>query len=280
MRIAWGTDVHFNFVGERGVREFCSRLQAADCEALLLSGDIAEAHDLERWLGLAADIVQRPIYFVLGNHDYYRGDVASVRKLASELPSPWLHWLPNVGVVALTDTTALVGHGGWGDARLGDFVASPIILNDYILIADLREAGGERLGRFARLDPDAVQDDKLALQRKLGELGDEAARALRPAISEALERYPRVIVLTHVPPFKGSCWHEGQISNDDWLPAFTCKAMGDMLQEVAGDRADREVTVLCGHTHSEGENRPLANLHVITGGAEYGAPDFRVLTVE
>ncbi len=41
-----------------------------------------------------------------------------------------------------------------------------------------------------------------------------------------------------------------------------------------------EMTVLCGHTHSPGEAQVLPNLHVLTGGAEYGRPEVqRVLTV-
>ncbi len=44
---------------------------------------------------------------------------------------------------------------------------------------------------------------------------------------------------------------------------------------------DREMTVLCGHTHGEGEAQILPNLKVLTGGAEYGKPKVqRVLAVE
>lgn len=32
------------------------------------------------------------------------------------------------------------------------------------------------------------------------------------------------------------------------------------------------MTVLCGHTHGGGESRPLSNLRVFTGPAEYGEP--------
>ncbi|MCK5515577.1 MAG: hypothetical protein KAI39_01790 [Desulfobulbaceae bacterium] len=35
---------------------------------------------------------------------------------------------------------------------------------------------------------------------------------------------------------------------------------------------DKQMTVLCGHTHSSGECQILPNLLVKTGGAKYGSP--------
>ena len=88
----------------------------------------------------------------------------------------------------------------------------------------------------------------------------------------ALERFEQVLVLTHVPPFREACWHEGQISNDAFLPYFACRATGEAILDAASARPDRQVTVLCGHTHSGGECQPLPNLRVVTGAAEYTKP--------
>ena len=35
---------------------------------------------------------------------------------------------------------------------------------------------------------------------------------------------------------------------------------------------DKEMLVLCGHTHGAGEAQILPNLRVLTGNAEYGKP--------
>jgi len=80
------------------------------------------------------------------------------------------------------------------------------------------------------------------------------------------------LLLTHVPPFKASCWHEGQISDDEFLPHFACRAVGDVLVEAMQKHPKCDLTVLCGHTHSPGEATILPNLLVKTGGAEYGSP--------
>ena len=275
-RLAWATDIHLDIAGEERAESFCAAVDASPARALLVGGDIAEARSLERWLKSLRDRLSVPVYFVLGNHDYYGGAVEPVRGLARDLTSERLAWLPAVGVVELSESCALVGHDGWGDARLGDFAGSQVILNDYIVIKDLVEAAGSER---AAEDPLAAWELKTDLQRKLAALGDDAAETLRPHLIAALDSFAEVLVLTHVPPFRESCWHRGRISDDDWLPGFTCKAMGDLLLETVSRRPGCRVTVLCGHTHGEGEAWPLRNLRVRTGGAVYGDPRFEILSI-
>ena len=40
-------------------------------------------------------------------------------------------------------------------------------------------------------------------------------------------------------------------------------------------RPDRELMVMCGHTHGRGEAEILPNLRVLTGGAECGNPELQ-----
>lgn len=256
MRLAWATDIHLNFLSRKELGDFFEQIRATRADALIVTGDIAEAPSVQRLLLTMAEAIARPVYFVLGNHDFYHGSIAEVRRAMAALGerSPHLRWLTGAGVVELTPGVALVGHEGWADGRIGDYARSPVLLNDYFCIEDL--AGRDRDTRLVELH----------------RLGDEAARELRVPLSAALDRYPRVFVATHAPPFREACWHEGQISNDDWLPHFTCKAIGDLLLSAAGSRPDRSIEVLCGHTHSEGVARMAPNLRVRTGRAEYGCP--------
>jgi len=276
VKIAWATDLHLNFVDEEVAAALCDRIAATESDRVLIGGDTAEAHDVSVWLTFLADHLEPPIAFVLGNHDYYGGALASVRTEMRTLSSDTLTWLPAAGVVELAPALGLVGHGGWGDAGYGDFAGSDIIMSDYVVIDDLRHVGqptqemADHLGGWT---------NKGALKTKLVELGRDAARTLRPHLREALERYPEVLVLTHVPPFAEACWHKGRISDPDWLPSFACKAVGDLLRELVPSFPDRRVTVLTGHTHGSGEARILPNLRVLTQGAEYGKPDFQVLEI-
>ena len=148
------------------------------------------------------------------------------------------------------------------------FWGSQVFLNDFVAIRELR------------LWKDEFTLDKPALRRMLETLGDEAAAYLKSVLPEAAGRYPRVIVATHVPPFREAACHEGRPSADDYLPFFACKAVGDVLLEAARSFPDCQVLVLCGHTHGGGEVQVLDNLRVLTGPAEYGKPKVeRVLSV-
>ncbi len=256
MRIAWATDIHLEFLAPPALAAFCVTLAESNADVFLLGGDISQAKHLRSHLRVLARVLERPIYFVLGNHDFYQGDIAGVREVVRETcrESEYLRWLPDAGLVSLTDGTGLVGHDGWADGRFGDYAASPVLLNDYRMIADFE--GLEAGPRLAQLN----------------RLGDEAAAYFARELPQALGRFRRTIVLTHVPPFAEAAWHRGRMSDNDWLPHFSSRAAGDAIRTAAAQRPGRDVMVLCGHTHSAGEVEILPNLRVITGGARYGHP--------
>src|SRR5262245_54018805 len=105
MRLAWATDVHLNFLSSHELADFARALDASSADAILLTGDIAEAPSLERLLVALGRALKRPIYFVLGNHDFYHGSIAEVRSKAAALSrsSPWLRWLPAVAPIELAE---------------------------------------------------------------------------------------------------------------------------------------------------------------------------------
>ena len=254
MQLAWLTDIHLNFCPGR-VQELLDQIDAADPDTVLIGGDIGEAPDVIDYLKQFATLA-RPIYFVLGNHDFYRGSIRQVRAAVEDLCRRVenLNYLPSAGVVELTSGAALIGHGRWGDARVGDFDNSTVALNDYRLIEELSFI------------------DQQTRKARLNALGDEAADHVRRVLPEALEQYSRVWFLTHVPPWREACWHEGRHSDDNWTPHFACGAVGEVLTEIMAERPARRLTVLCGHTHGAGQTQVLPNLLAITGGADYGRP--------
>ena len=260
MRFAWLTDIHLNHAPDR-VQELLDSIDATEADAVLLGGDIAETPEAIGWLERFAVELDRPIYFVLGNHDFYHGSIPQLRGAISDLSLRVenLHYLPSAGVVELMSDAALIGHDGWGDARVGDFDNSTVALNDYRLIEEL--SGIDQQTRKARLHA----------------LGDEAADHVRRVLPAALERYPHVWFLTHVPPWREACWHEGRHSDDNWTPHFACGAVGDALTKIMAEHPDRQLTVLCGHTHGAGETQVLPNLLAITGAATYGQPNVQTV---
>jgi len=255
-RLAWATDIHLEFCSTTRIEQFAAEVRATSPDALLLAGDNATAPSLATALTLLERLLPCPIWFVLGNHDFYKGSLAAVRAeiAARTADSPSLRWLPSAGVIRVGETTAVLGVDGWADARCGDYSGSTVRLNDFRLILELR--GLDTATRFNRLNT----------------LGNQEADLLRHLLTHAVDRYRRIVVVTHVPPFAEAAWHEGQPSAPAWAPFFACKATGVVLLDFAERRADREFVVLCGHTHGAGEYAPLPNLRVTTGGAEYGEP--------
>lgn len=251
MRLAWATDVHLDHANAEALESFDEELHRTRCGALLVTGDIAEGPTLERWIGWLAD--RLPLYFVLGNHDFYRSSIAEIRAQVRAL-GPRAVWLPAAGAVPLTAATALVGCDGFGDARAGDAEATPVRLNDHLLIHEL--------AKIPRQD----------LTTRLRRLGDEDARVLERGLSEVAGRFRHVLVATHAPPLPEASFHEGGLSNTSWLPFFCCAAAGAVLRRAAAAEPRRALEVLCGHTHTAGILRAEENLVVRVGGARYGSP--------
>jgi len=265
MKIAWFTDIHLNFVSPDTWRKFVRLIRIAKPDAVLISGDIGEAQSVCSYLKDLDSALQIPIYFVLGNHDFYNGSINRVRNTVQELVSSCQHltYLSSNRVVELTEATALVGHDGWADARFGDFNNSGVILNDYLLIQELRPKGLH--GHFG---PRPKSELVIILQR----LAAEAATHFESYLNEALNSHENVIAVTHVPPFREACWYEGHISDDDFLPHFSSKVVGDVMAAAMKRHPNKNLTVLCGHTHGSGTAQILPNLEVLTGGATYGEP--------
>jgi len=264
------TDIHLNFLDESERRQFLENV-GEGADAVAITGDIGESTNVIDYLKEMEEIIRRPIYFVLGNHDFYRGSIGKTRVEVAELAqqSEHLTYMTATGVVALSPKTALVGHDGWADARLGDFENSTVFMNDYVAIRDLRKWEGD----FGL--------DKPALAEALNVLGDEAARHLERTLRQAVANHSTIIALTHVPPFREAAWYRGRNSDDDHLPHFACKVVGDALRRVMDDHRQCRLLVLCGHTHGKGEVEITDNIRVLTGEAEYAEPVIqRVFDIE
>ncbi|MBN9286306.1 MAG: hypothetical protein BGO43_01135 [Gammaproteobacteria bacterium 39-13] len=259
MKFTWLTDIHLNFLDEEKRKKFYQELKQ-DTEALVISGDIAEAKSVTKILEEMVNHIARPIYFVLGNHDYYHGQINDVRDSMILLTknNPYLFWLGCCDPIKLDKDTTLVGEDGWADGRFGDYTNTPVSLNDSRLIADLFQ---ERiLGRFQLLE-------------KMQQLADKDAYNLYTKLKSAAEEKPKkMVVVTHVPPFRETAMHEGKISNDDFLPFFSSKVTGEMLVKFAMEYASIEILALCGHSHDWCVYHPLDNLTVYVGEAVYTQP--------
>lgn len=257
MRLAWITDPHLDFLPAIGSEKFGEYVKkSTKADAVVITGDIAESHLLSYLLLIFAKGFKKPVYFVLGNHDFYRGSFEKVNQAAQILheSETKLVWLNAAGIVELTPQTALVGHGGWYDARSGDPEGSRVVMSDFALIEDFQGL------------------DRFSLIEKCRSVAASMVEEVSPSLVLAASKYKHVLFATHVPPFREACWHRGVVSDPNWLPWFTNLAFGAMLADIAFRFPQTHFTALCGHTHSQGTYRHLDNLLVLTGHSQYNNP--------
>lgn len=173
----------------------------------------------------------------------------------STLKIPNLHWLDQ-GIQHLGQWT-LVGVGGWYDARYGNS-RSQVELSDFSEIQELKP------GLWSR---------DLLLELVSSRADKEAAR-LSELLTEACQGPEKtILVATHVSPYEESSWYEGRPSDRSWVPWFSSRATGLVLDEFSRKHPEKCFRVFCGHSHSSGIYRRTENLVVYTGKARYGAPD-------
>jgi len=257
MKLGWVSDIHLDCLNDDlAVDAFLEDVASRNADAWLIGGDIAEASSVVAYLQRFELATRGTVYFVLGNHDFYGRSIEAVqRQIRSALSrSTRLVWLSDAEVQHVDGGLVIVGDDGWADARLGDARGTPVLLKDFFLIREL--AGLSRP----------------SLIHAMTALGDAAAQRLEPKLCRAAESSDRVVVLTHVPPFREAAWYDGRMSSDEFLPWFSSRAMGEVILACAAAHPAVRFLVLCGHTHGPGTCEPARNVIVHTAGAEYGAP--------
>jgi len=259
MRLAWLTDIHLDHLKpRREARRAFAELVANSADACVITGDCSSATEAHL-LGDFADDNGKPVYFVLGNHDYwgssFGGAEEHVRKLCAARSN--LHWLTESGPIDIAPGVQLCGVDGWYDAEFGNWRSSDFIMVDWKKITDLRKIfqvmAGEHLVKACR------------------ERAQMFAIKAREQLSKATAK--RVFFATHMPPFEQSAMHEGRPSTPQALPWYTSRAMGYALMIHADKHRDQEFTTLCGHVHSASEYIEGPNHTVLCGAAEYGRPE-------
>ncbi|MFW6170111.1 MAG: metallophosphoesterase family protein [Planctomycetota bacterium] len=291
MKLAWASDVHLVFLSSNGrgsqqtLQGWLKRLASESFDALAISGDISEAPCLHEHLGLLEKHVARPIYFVLGNHDYYRGSIARVLPAVRTFTATasHLHCMETIEYIELNSKTALVGHGCWGDGGYGDLRNSCIMLNDWKLIEELKKwrrgpwsltcmsSCGKCEEEVTKLKVHPEDLDRESIAEQLYALGQRAAEHLRQSLPQALQSKPNVVLLTHTPPFAPRCVRT-KTDWDAWAPHAGCKAAGDVIQEVMQDFPHRRLLILSGHVHCSSCIQVSRNIEQRTAAAQYGAP--------
>jgi predicted phosphohydrolase len=277
---AWATDIHLDSLrNDEQVIEFGRSLVKDSPSGVLLTGDLSNGKSIVHHLALLEKAIARPVYFVLGNHDFYESSVQDIRKAMHELTnvSEFLKYLPTLPYVPLTQKTALVGHDGWYDGMNGDYKRSRFIMNDWYLIKEFAERNCvvRDVSGWSISPNYTVYHEKVVEQAKL--LAKQAVDHVHAGIKAAVRYHKNIVVMTHFPPFENAHIYNGKIGDAGAQPWYTSKMMGTLLLDAARTYSDVRFEVFCGHTHGKCDVKIAQNLFCHVGGAQYTAPELQSL---
>lgn len=268
MNLAWLTDIHLDCADNpvQSLRDL--RDEAAASDALIISGDISIGPGIVQHLGLLEDVFEKPIFFVLGNHDYYYSDIMSVRRNVKGVcrNMSYSKYLGSLPYVLLDNRSAIVGADGWYDGFNGNCMGSEILMNDWIKIQDFSPA--------IQNTPMGKQINKQAVLQIARAICKDSVSHVINGIKAAADRCDKIIIVTHVPPFLES-YTSAKFKDADAnhiVPWYTSKMMGEAINAAANHYTDKQFVVLSGHTHSSFEGNLAANLEVHVGKSVYGTP--------
>lgn len=278
MKIVWATDIHLDFitnprnpvVSAKNLDTFCGLLNKENPELVLLTGDISIAPHLRDHLLAIETRIKVPLYFVLGNHDFWNGDIETVRATMTAISSESerLRYLSAIPYVPLSNDIALVGHDGWYDGFNGQPNETRFNMNDWYRISDFVQVNG--------VDSDGLDSpDIVAILNVARRQATKAARHVADGIKSCLtHRKPpkKVIIATHFPPFVNPI-NASKDTPTDLYPWYSSKTMGDMLLAAANAYPKISFEVFCGHIHAPYEGYIAPNLLLRSGAAEYAAPN-------
>jgi predicted phosphohydrolase len=273
-KMVWATDLHLNMLKpfDLRLRAFATKILSHKPTIVVITGDISEAETIEEHLlALEKELKGIEILFNLGNHDFYGGSIKHTRELIKSTfsPSSTTRYLPGCGVITLSENagrTALIGHDGWYDGDypyVGAFHKSALDMNDFFCIKELNPSYRKT-------------SDRAFIYKEIQRLSKEGADYFETYLTEALKTHNKVYLATHVPPFQeNSRGPDGKISGIDWMPCFSSRVIGEKLIEIMtrSENLNKELIVLCGHTHTYWLSKPTANVTCITGRARYGYPE-------
>jgi predicted phosphohydrolase len=204
----WAADLHLDTVMVP-IKSFATQWGENDAEGLLLTGDIATSKCLKEKLEELHHYLKKPIYYVLGNHDFWYSSFKEMDEHNLGLKD--VNYIHNK--VLKLGNFNLVGNNGWYDAGFGN-LDNDALMKDFFLIKDFK------------------CKDYLPIVK-------ERAEYLVNQLEDQIKDLDNILVLTHVPMIESFA-----IATDipEW---YGCKMLTDMFDKYK----DKKGVVLSGHTH-------------------------------
>lgn len=234
--IKFCNDLHLDFLTDKQLDSFFEEVNKEDF--IIIAGDICEAYSFSRY----AKRFTTQVYFVYGNHDFYKSSFQNVLNL---MKPKNFHMLDN-HPVDMGDYM-LMGKNLWYDLKAGDFKNSDVWLNDFKLIWEF------------------MNKTKSEIKEIINKMVNFGISELREEIKSC--KHDKIVIVCHYPPFPEVSMYRGEQSDSDHLPFYCCKSLGDLLLEFP----DKEFTCLSGHAHYACQKQ-IKNVNAIVGEGDYEKP--------
>jgi len=247
-KIAWFSGPKLDSVSNIQVMMLCEAIDDANVDAIVINGNIAQPKEFSERISWF-DYSNKPLYFVLGPHDYSGQLVQTVReKMSTQYgKNKNCNWLTVTEPVKLSKTTALIGVDGWGDIRIGKKFHTKLLMTEHCRIDDLRQSTNKR-----------------DILWKLRSLAEADAKLAKKKLTSALKRFKNVIFMSHIAPYANALLKDEQLPNEHLLPYYVSKCLGDVITDVAKQYTDNNITVLCSPTANNVVYKELDNVTVMT----------------
>lgn len=261
MKIIRVSDLHIAFLGG-GLDYFLKEVARRKPDAVVLTGDIGEGSTLEKTIAYILGIIQVPLYFILGNHDYYKASFDYSDELSIQLMETFS--TKGIEAIYLDRTTTkigncnIVGVNGYADGRAGNIYTSGLFnyMNDFRLI-----------GNFIGVWPN--RDEVLKVMQEQADLSSEYMKKTLPTLTG------RTLIFTHVPPWPEACVSRHGDGETAW-PFYVNKKLGETIEDFG---KHLEIEVYCGHTHRKFQGKIADNIWVSVSGSDYGNPEIEEIIV-
>ena len=272
LRIAVTADLHYGITSSGTIAALVDQIAAAQCDVVLIAGDIGEPDDNFRKALALFERLNIPRAIVAGNHDLWAGQYPSRHLWDDVLP----HLARRRGCCWLdADSHVLDGVGICGTIGWYDYSAKDPRLVDY---DDSRYACEK-----ARYNCDAIRIDWPTSDR-------EFAAEVLAAFTERLARLQndpvvkQIIVVTHVPPFAEQIIRKPA---DDFFWNVNNAYFGNLALGRVIEQFGKVRLVVSGHTHVAvdavhpcSDTPGARTIRAITVGSQYYQPRLEIIDVD
>ncbi|GGI89055.1 metallophosphoesterase family protein [Legionella impletisoli] len=242
MRTLWLTDLHVNRLDEEHYTDLFNRIQASEADGIWITGDIGDPP--LNWIFLEDLFCKftKPIYFVLGNHDYYGLKVDEARQKARNLSYayPNAHYLTSEAGFVFKEYF-ITGIGCWGNT--GNI---PLRENTW--------------------DSDAIYDllrlNLEQLKTKVNQLGEQDASILLQKCAAGITKTIKTLVIfTHVPPIEAMQGRNPVRALEENRTVYYSFALSNALKQLLETYPEIDIRVYSGHLHQAQAYQITDRLH-------------------